>query len=328
MKRTITLLLVLCLALSLLAGCGSQPAATPTETTAATEPATEATAPLLTGKEALQGKKIIFLGNSYTFWGQAVIHKGYEVLSQNQRSNDPGYFYQLCKQNGVDVEVTNWTFGAHDITDITGESCNAQRDCQDQRHPYFLTDPYFDYVAIQCYSEKEYLGNLQKHLQTTMDFFREANPNVRFLLLVPHQAYEKSYRWVSDLEDLDDSVLICNWGALAHDLSQGNVQVPGGTLEYSRSTFVVAKDDHHQTLLAGYITSLMVYCAITGESAVGQPYAFCDDSSIHEKFDLDLFLENNFPDGATSNFAEVFRSEADMQGVQQLTDQYIAKFNQ
>ena len=327
MKRIITLLLALCLTLSMLAACGTQ-SATPTETTAAvTEPATEATAPILTGKEALQGKKIIFLGNSYTFWGQAVIHKGYEVLSQKERSNDPGYFYQLCKANGVDVEVTNWTYGSHDITDITGKTCNAQRDCQDQSHPYFLTDPYFDYVAIQLYVEKQYMGNLQKHLQTTMDFFREANPNVRFLLLVPHQAYEKNYSWVNDLDDLDDSVLVCNWGAMAHDLSQGNAQVPGGTLEYSRSTFVVAKDNHHQTLLAGYITSLMVYCAITGESALDQPYAFCDDSSLNAKFNLDLFLENNFPDGATSNFAEVFRSEQDMQGVQQLTDEYIAKYN-
>ena len=50
---------------------------------------------------SLHGKKILFIGNSYTFYGNTVIHKGYTVLTRERRDNDPGYFYQLCKLGGM-----------------------------------------------------------------------------------------------------------------------------------------------------------------------------------------------------------------------------------
>lgn len=325
MKRIISFVLILCVSLSLFVGCGAK-TETPAQTT--TTPATtQETEPVLTGPEALDGKKIIFIGNSYTFWGQAVLFKGYDVLTLAERSNDQGYFYQLCKANGIDVSVTNYTFGSHDATDIIGYgTCAAERDCDGEYHQYYLQDPYYDYVAIQCYNEKKYNGDLVAHLQPIVDFFREANPNVRFLLLVPQMAYENGYRWVKDIDSLkDEGFMICNWGSMLHDISQGTTQVPGATQTYQRSTFVNAKDNHHENILAGYITSLMVYCAITGERAEGQPYDFCDDSSIHSLFDLEAFREKNYPDNAPTNFVEVMRSEADMKGMQQLVDQYLAK---
>lgn len=328
MKRIISFVLILCLSLALFAGCGGQ-SADPGQTTDSTPETTESTqVSWPTGKEALQGKKIIFLGNSYTFWGQTVIHKGYDVLTQDKRSNDQGYFYQLCKANGIDVNVTNFTFGSHDATDLVGYGpCNAERDCDDEYHQYYLQDPYYDYVAIQCYNEREYKGDLVAHLQPIVDFFREANPDVKFLLLVPHMAQEKEYRWVNDIDSLKDvGFKICDWGGLCHDLSQGTVQVPGGTLPTTRSSFVNSKDNHHENILAGYITTLMVYCAITGESAQGQPYDFCDDSSINKLFDLEAFRDKNYPDNpGDTNFVEIMRSEADMAGIQQLVDEYLAK---
>lgn len=326
MKRTLSLILACLLCLSILAGCSQTPAPTQQSTTAETTSAP--TQPVLTGPEALQGKKIIFLGNSYTFWGQTVIHKGYEILTQEERSNDQGYFYQLCKAKGIDVAVTNWTFGSHNLTDFFAtDGCAANTDCNKEFHQYFLKDAYFDYVVLQPYSEPEYKGNLIDHLQTAMDFFRAANPNVRFIVAVPHMAAEASgkYRWYKDLTQLKDTgILVCNWGGMLDDLSNGTVSVPGAEMTYSRRSFVVSKDDHHENLLAGYITSLMVYCAITGESAVGQPYDFCDNSELNPLFDLDAFKEKNYPDGI-SNFVEIFRSEADMLGLQQLTDEYLAK---
>ena len=101
--------------------------------------------------------------------------------------------------------------------------------------------------------------------------------------------------------------------------------MPGATLPYLRSSFVVSKDDHHENLLAGYLTTLFVYCAITGESAVGQPYDFCDNKEIDPLFDLEAFRDKNYPNDAPTNFVEIFRSEADMNGLQQLVDQYLAK---
>jgi hypothetical protein len=96
---------------------------------------------------SLHGKKILFIGNSYTFYGNTVIHKGYTVLTRERRDNDPGYFYQLCKANGVDVSVTNWTFGSHNLTDFFAENgCDAHRDCHGHRHQDYLEDGYIYYV--------------------------------------------------------------------------------------------------------------------------------------------------------------------------------------
>lgn len=334
MKKLFSLLLALCLLVSL-AACGGEaaPATTanaPTETAVDTQPTEPTYTPAWSsGTEALQGKKIIFIGNSYTFWGQTVIYKDQDVMTQDKRSYDQGYFYQLCKANGIDVAVTNWTFGGHDITAMFDGPCDKGDDkCNGEFHEYFIKDPYFDYVCIQPYREKEYNGDIVAHLKYTMDFFRKVNPNVCFLLLVPQMAPEKHYQWFEDIEDLKaEGVRIVNWGGMLHDISQGDVTVPGGTLTYARSSFVNSKDDHHENLLAGYITTLMVYCAITGESAVGQPYDFCDNAELNSLFDLEAFKTKNYPDNGQTNFVEIFRSEADMAGLQQLADQYLKDFN-
>lgn len=326
MRKILSLLLVLSICVTLLAACSNQPAPTEEATTQPTEAVY--TPAWSSGPEALQGKKIIFIGNSYTFWGQTVLVKGTGVLGQEERSNDLGYFYHMCKSKGIDVSVTNWTFGGHDITEIFDGPCDKGDDkCLGQNHDYYLQDRYFDYVCIQPYKEKEYAGDIVAHLKYTMDFFRQANPNVCFLLLVPQMAPERGYEWFKDMEALkDEGVRICNWGGMLHDISQGTTQVPGATLPYFRSSFVNTLDDHHENLLAGYITTLFVYCAITGDSAVGQPYDFCGDITRNPLFDLEAFREKNYPGGASqTNFVEIFRSEADMAGLQQLVDTYLAK---
>ena len=325
MKKVMSFLLSLVL-LSLCASCGQAdaPATSAPATTAPAETTTVATEPYLTGPAALDGKKILFIGNSYTAWGNTVFINPLANLTQDLCSNDQGYFYQLCKANGIDASVTNWTHGDHDLTDIM-ESCNAGTVCAGEKHQYFLADPVFDYVCIQLYMEKEYKGDLWTHLQPTMDFFRQANPDVKFLLLVPHMAAEKNFVWYEDLGTLEGKdITVCNWGTMLHDICQGNVTVPSATLQFVRTSFVNTLDDHHENALAGYITTLMTYCAITGESAVGQPYQFCDDSAMDDRFDLEAYRTKFYPDGAT-NFVEIFRSEADMKGLQQLVDQYLAK---
>jgi len=322
MKKMITILLAFCMCVAMFAGCGSAPAAPATEPTE-----TVPTPAWSSGPEALQGKKIIFIGNSYTFWGQTVIVKGTGVLTQAERSNDQGYFYQLCKAKGIDVSVTNWTFGGHDITEMFDGRCDKGDDkCLNEFHEYYLQDRYFDYVCIQPYKEKEYTGDIVAHLKYTMDFFREANPNVCFLLLVPQMAAERQYAWLKDVDVLkDQNVRICNWGGMLHDISQGITKVPGATLPYLRSSFVNTLDDHHENLLAGYITTLFTYCAITGESAAGQPYDFCYNKELNSLFDLEAFREKNYPSIGETNFVEIFRSQADMAGLQQLVDEYLAK---
>lgn len=331
MKRFFSLVLILCLTLSLFAGCGAAEG-TPAETT--TTPTTQSTEPTVSQAaiDALDGKKVMFIGNSYTYWGNCVINVQNSTLSQEARTGDQGLFYQLCKANGIDVEVTNWVFGAHNFTDIMSEECLCEDSaCEGENHLSFLKDAYFDYVAIQCFYETEYTGDLISHLTPAMELFREANPDVKFLLMVPHMGYERKFKWIPEIQAaVDADMLVCNWGLMVTDIIEKTVTVPGAQQPYSRPTFVISKDEkdgHHQNMLAGYLTALMAYCAITGDSAVGQPYDFCDDPTIHPNFDLEAYQEKYYTYEPYTNFVEVMRSEPDMLGLQKLVDQYLAKYN-
>ena len=108
----------------------------------------------------------------------------------------------------------------------------------------------------------------------------------------------------------------------------GKVQVPNATQQYIKNSFVVSvseKDGFHQNVLAGYITAVMLYCAITGESAVGLPYDFCSDVSIDTRFNFEAYKKEKYTYDTFTNFIEIFASPADMAGLQALVDQYIAE---
>lgn len=77
------------------------------------------------------------------------------------------------------------------------------------------------------------------------------------------------------------------------------------------------------TMLTGYIEAMMVYCAITGESAVGMPYDFCFDKSLRSEFDMVKFVNSNSKDSYTTNFDAVFNSEAHMKGLQKPVDWHL-----
>ena len=331
MKKLLSLLLALALLVSL-AACGAStdaPTTEPVQTTTAAP--TEATTPQAS-IDALQGKRILFVGNSYTYYGRVVINQGYDVLTQKERTDNRGMFYYMCKEKGIDVEVTNWVFGGHDLTDTLGHSCTmTDTSCAGVDHLSYLTDPNFDYVCLQPYFEDEYTGDMVSHLQPMMDFFRAANPDVKFLLLVPHMTFVRNFDWRNDFAALADvGVTICNWGGMLDDIVNKRVEVPGGTQQYFFGSFVISqneKDGHHQNLLVGYLTAQMVYCAITGESAVGQPYTVADDSSLHPEFDMEAYQKKYYTYEPITNFVDIYRSESDMNGLQQLIDQYLTQYN-
>ena len=79
-------------------------------------------------------------------------------------------------------------------------------------------------------------------------------------------------------------------------------------------------------MLTGYITSLVAYCAITGESAVGQPSGFCNDSTLNPAFDFEAYVTDsyNYADPSDTNFIDVFNSPDDILGIQKIVDYYLA----
>ncbi len=275
----------------------------------------------------LDGKKVIFIGNSHTYYGKTVLEKAQSVQSQEARSNDQGFFYQLCKANGMEVEVTNWTYGGHTLAHLF-EECTANRGCDGVDHKADLTDRYFDYVMFQPGTSDVTAEEFMRRCEVVMAFFREANPNVQFVFLMPHRAYWYDYEWFSQLKVLEDSgVIIVDWGNLVNDIIDGTVTVPNAAQTYDKHSFIISQseaDGYHANMLTGYITTLMTYCAITGESAVNQTYSFCNDKTVNAAFDFDAFITKYYTYGdVTTNFPEIFASQEDMTGIQMLIDAYL-----
>ena len=271
----------------------------------------------------MTNKKVIIIGNSHTYFGGVVREKTQDILTLNSRNNDTGFFYRLCTVNGAEnVQVTNWTFGNHSLKDLFSGDCQADRACGNgTNHFQYLTDNNYDYVIFQNGSTDG--SSIMYWIDYMMAFFKEGNPNTKFVMLVQARAHNDGYSWLSDLDEIEDKgVIIVDWGAVAYDLYSGAVKLPGDTLPLDKNTFVIAKDSkdgYHPSLLAGYVATVMAYSAITGEAVLGQNYEFCSVSR-----DFDEFVSKYYKVG-TTNFPEVFKSPETMFELQALIDKYLTE---
>ena len=289
----------------------------------------------VTGKEALDGKKVIFFGNSFTYYGKCVLDRGQSVYAQSSRVNDQGLFYQICKANGIDVNVTNFTFGGHTLEDHYSGCCNADRGHDGLEHLSYITDWNYDYVILQNGTKSSTLEDIYTECEPLIEKFRAANPDVKIVMLVHHQAYISGYNWLASVPRLEEKgVIVVNWGEIVYDVLNGNVEVPGAEQTYTKNSFIVAQsasDGYHQNVLAGYITAVSAFCKITGEKAVDQVYDFGDDHSILGDKALESYKAKYYKADSgntydySTNFIEILNSDADMQGIQKLIDQYMAE---
>ena len=287
-------------------------------------------------RNILDGKKIIFIGNSYVFYGNAVIRIPLTELTQKARSNDKGYFYQICKACGADVSVTNWTFGGHGLSHIFGAPCAHNKECFGENHEDYLEERNFDYVVVSAGGGLGASKNIEADFNRIIDFFIKANPKVKFVCLGNLGAYGySSYKYflpevLNYYKELEKKgVIIADWGTLVSDLILGNVTPEGAVLKYNKESFIVSRtenDGFHPNILSGYITALTLYCALTGESAVGKPYEFCSDASINQRCDFEYYIREFYClNGGKTNFPSVFNSKEDMLGIQKLIDKYLER---
>ena len=337
MKSIIALVLCISSLLGLVACAGGEvPAETTENEIITTEPETtiEETTEMEETKEkvSLDGKRVIFIGNSYVYYGRSVLNVSSSVMTQAERENDKGFFYQLCKENGMEVNVTNWTFGGHGLADFFGAPCaHSSSACRGTRHEDELKNRYYDYVFVSPGGGERQASTLPDDFDYLIKFFREANPDVKIVCLANLGCHGYSsfgtdlpaiYNYYPTLAD--KGVIMADWGGLVYRIMHGIYTVPGGTQTYGKNTFIV-KDGFHPNMLAGYITTLMAYCAVTGESAVGQTYDFCNDMRVHTKFSFANYVKEYYTESKTTNFPDVFASEGDMRGIQELVDKYLAE---
>ena len=281
-------------------------------------------------QKALDGKKVMFIGNSYVYYGNCVLQHTQLQYQWNQRNNDKGYFYQLCRLNNIDVTVRNWCFSGHDLNQtFQGPCTSSYASCAGVDHESHMEDRYLDYVIISLHASKSEQNHLEENIEYVMNFFRQYNPDVKFVCLGNHavhgltnrESYPGIVEYYKTLEE--KGFIIADWGEIPSDIVAGDVAVPGATQEYNINTFVNNVDGYHENELSGYITALSAFCAITDESAVGQPYDFCSDASLHSYFDLYERRSNRYKNDTDTNYIEVFNSPSDMLGLQKLVDRYI-----
>ena len=287
--------------------------------------------------ESLDGKRVIFIGNSFIHYGNTVMPKTQKYLTQESRIGDEGFFYQLCAENGETVEVTNFCFGGHRLNHFYSGNCQADRGCDGVDHFSYITDKYYDYVCISASNSESCEENFMADMEYIMNFFKEANPNVKFVYLNHHCAHgisSSSGRRVqtgvlSNLKVLEEmGVIIVDWGKIVKDCIDAG-KIEGGSMVCDQNTFVVKKSDtdgYHENQFSGYITSVMTYCAITGRSAVDMPYDFCGNASVNPDYDMNSFIEKNyFYGGSTTNYAQILASEDEMSALLRMIDKYLSE---
>ena len=257
---------------------------------------------------SLDGKNILFMGNSFVYYG-------FCVIEGNQKSTDKGYLYQICKNNGDEVNVYDYVWGGKTLKWIYDNHLSVA-------DPEFLKS-----IDIVFMSEA---GNNNASLIENIEEIQALFPSTTEFYYMSHAyVYQASTMNIQDALPrlVQKGIPVGDWGAIAYDLWRGAVKFPESKLTYNKETFIKNKGDtHHQNMLSGYITAQMAYCLATGVSAVGQDYSFCCDTSINSQFDVNKFIENHYNEG-TTNMDKVFESAYDMLEIQKLIDEYIDRVN-
>lgn len=320
MKRYSCLMIVIVMLVALLASCGNL-SSNESATEATTEPQTGASD---AAKQALDGKKVIFFGNSHTYYGRCVLEKGrndYYVT----RLNDQGIFAQLCAENGLNVEVTNYTFGNHKLSDFYSGSCAAKRGHDGFDHMADITDYNYDYVILQqgtSADDNDLIGDVEKMLAP----FKEANPNVKCIFLLHLRACSGGYKWISKVKELENQgITVVDWGGLLNGVLQGTKTVPESEEFYNQNSFIISQsetDGYHPNMLTGYITALMTYCAITGDRAEGQPHLL-NKGNLLTSFGIAAYRSSYYTYDPDTNFEQVLLSDSEMLAWQQLIDLHM-----
>ena len=271
---------------------------------------------------SLNGKKVLFVGNSFVYYGNCVIDGSGE--------SDKGYFYQLARANGEDVTVINHTYGGRTLSYIYENHLPKDRDY---------------YKDVECVFMSEAGQNNEELVEDCKRIAELLPENARTFYLCHEYTYKADHKTIKDsfapLRDMGFTIV--NWGGLVYDIWNGNVTVPGATLTFDRWSFIKnnkgflngygavgegkSGDCHHQNPLSGYLTALMAYCAATKRSAALQAYDFCSDVSIHPFFDFEAFKRTHYNGVTETNFDKIIKSEADMKGLMLLADEYLKKYN-
>lgn len=271
------------------------------------------------------GKKVAFVGNSMIYYCGAVVYGG-------QKSTDTGLFYQLCKQHGWNTTVYDFTWSGKQI---------YQRLGLDPADPSLKTfgvedraiTSTVDYVFF-CDAT---LADKEKYYNSYVELAKVFNkPGVKYYYLVAYYNCNSDPGSITKVENILNKfrvqgydVELVRWGQLADDLVKGTYKLQGSNYKYSKTTFQVTQNtgNRHPNPLSGYMCVQTAFTQVTGLSAVGQDYSFCENAlygSDGKKKGYDGFYSNYYVDNS-SNFRDIMKDPAEMRRLQAAIDVYAKK---
>ncbi len=270
---------------------------------------------------SLDGKTIFIVGNSHLYYGNCVIYG-------DNGKKDTGYLYRIIKSFGENANVIDHTYSGKSLNYIyTHHLSKISTDVLNK----------VDYVVL---SEAGNINNshLLEHCRKIMALFPETT---KFY----YSCHAIIYDWDLDAtyNSFDalrqEGIKMIDWGRMIYDIYTGAIQVPGGTMNYNRCSFIkdnvyydkntntTKGDDKHPNPLTGYISAQAIYTALTNRTALYTDYSFCSDRSVNSLFDFDDFIAKHYNAGKSTNFDKIFASPRDMAGIQKLIDIYNEKEN-
>ena len=266
---------------------------------------------------SLYGKKVMFIGNSHFYYGNC-------VNFGSRDKGDKGYFYRIANLNGEDCTVTDRCYSGMKLKEI------YETYLIDENADFYKK---FDYVFLSEAAQKN--KELISDVEDIMSLFPKTTEFI--FLPAPYLYVADISSVISSLDDLTSlGVKVVNIGELIYNIIDGTTAVPGSKCIYNYESFFKNNegykngkghisegadgDSKHPNLLTGYLTALTAYTAVTGRSAVGQPYDFCDDTVLHKNYTFDGYISAHYNGKYTTDFPEIFASPDDMKGLQSLVN--------
>ena len=271
------------------------------------------------GESSLDGKKIMFAGNSLTYYGEIVIN------DNGSPTNKKGIFEKIAEFFGDKVTVTNFTYGSAGFTDGRDKAStdgipSSYKDyglyqLMLELHPNHYNnqngaamDSFYDQDIVVFQQRGASISSSYDQVMQLAALFPE---DTQFAVIITHYDTKNTSTSSALKKTLADGWKVIPAGDLVTDLWNG--KIANTEFKYTKNDFVITKDNVHPNYLTGYVKALMTYCTLTSRSAVGADYSFVNRSTSY------------YANANETQFEEVLASSTEMLRIQELIDSYIVK---
>ena len=271
------------------------------------------------GESSLDGKKIMFAGNSLTYYGEIVIN------NDGSPTRNKGVFEKIAESFGDKVKVTNFTYGSAGFTDGRDKASTdglpaSYKDyglyqLMTELHPNYYNNPdgkemdaFYDQDIVVFQQRGASISSSYDQVKQLASLFPD---DTRFAVIITHYDTKNTSTGTALKKTLADGWVVIPAGDLVTDLWDGRIK--DTEFKYTKNDFVITKDNVHPNYLTGYIKALMTYCALTARTAVGADYSFVNRSTSY------------YANAEETQFEDVLASSSEMLRIQELIDSYIVK---